>query len=93
MGSELDAMRLAWAEWEKEGYVSCLETGKQLRFAPIHCAHIISKGARGDMRLDIENMMPLSAEAHIQYDQGNKTEMMIWPWVQKRIQYLREKYR
>ena len=77
---ELDFMKMMWGAWERRGPVSCAECGLELQFHPIHCAHILGKGANVKYRKNKKNLMPMCKECHGMFDHGLRRIMLVWKY-------------
>lgn len=84
--AERVAMEAFWeTKKDKQGRVFCEECGKQIKYDPSHCAHILSKGAFPSLRCVLDNLMALCFGCHTIYDCQDRTSMRIWPEIKERI--------
>jgi hypothetical protein len=89
------------AVWESKSSHNCEECGRDLggMYAPNGrikrwiFSHIISKGARPDMRSDTRNFNLLCYDCHQQYEFGDRRAMKIWPKNEEIIELLKSEYR
>jgi hypothetical protein len=55
-------------------------------------SHILTKGGKPEMRLDVDNFNLLCPDCHDEWEFGDQTKMNIWHKNKKTIQKLKEKY-
>jgi len=84
---ELEFMKMVW---EASAH-NCQECGVYLpEFSPYYMAHILSKGAAPEHRLNPSNIIILCVEHHNQLDGGDKTKMKIFKMVMNTIMSLKK---
>lgn len=72
-------MKIAWSMWQTYGeQVECLECGKGLYFAPMHCAHVLPKAGWEKLRTHPLNMIPLCEKDHRRFDGGDFKKMLMY---------------
>ena len=91
--TELEFMLIVWHEWSSRcSRVDCTECGIGLNFHPAHVAHIYGKGTEPQMRLDIENVIPMCRDCHDLFDKDLRVKMVCYSHVKKRMEYLKRKH-
>jgi len=76
---EMDVKFYRWAFLVKPNY--CEETGNALAYASWHVSHIVSRGARSEIRYDGRNFNLLQKWVHDIWDRGTvveKKRLLIW---------------
>lgn len=69
---EIVAMRAAYAR--DRGI--CRVTGKPIEFSPSCMMHVVGKGARPDLRLNIDNILTVVYRFHFLYDNSSKEKTL-----------------
>lgn len=71
----------------------CEETGMPLyEYNPKFISHLLSRGAYPEMAHDPRNINILNPEAHHQWENGNRKQMLIWRENKRKIEILKTEY-